>query len=85
VTAAASGNLAVVGVGERPLGRLGTFSLWEDERAAQRFATTDDSHSAAMRAARSGRWFTKELFAVFRPIGSAGTWNGRNPLAGQPW
>lgn len=84
-TAAASGNLAVVGVGERPLGRLGTFSLWEDEQAARRFATTDDGHRAAMRVARAERWFTEELFAVFRPIGSAGTWDGRNPLAGQPW
>lgn len=83
-TARAPGNLAVVGIGERPVGRLGTFSLWTNHAAAKRFATTDDDHLTAMRQARAEGWFADELFAVFRPIRSAGTWDGRDPLAGQP-
>lgn len=83
-TARAPGNLAVVGIGERPVGRLGTFSLWTNHDAAKRFATTDRDHLAAMRQARAEGWFADELFAVFRPIRSTGSWDGRDPLGDQP-
>ncbi|MEO6654217.1 MAG: spheroidene monooxygenase [Ilumatobacteraceae bacterium] len=83
-TARAPGNLAVVGIGERPIGRLGTFSLWADHAAARLFAVADHEHAEAMRRARAEQWFAEELFAVFRPLASAGSWDGRDPLADQP-
>jgi heme-degrading monooxygenase HmoA len=76
----APGLLAVIGIGEAPVGRLGTFSVWESLEAAHAFAEHDPAHRAAVAATRSGDWFGEELFARFEPSASTGTWNGRDPL-----
>jgi len=78
----ADGLLGVVGIGEAPVGRLGTFSLWTSLAAAGRFASLDAAHLEATERARSEGWFAEELFARFEPYGSSGTWDGRDPLAG---
>ena len=80
VTGSAFGCRAVVGVGERPIGRLGTVSVWDSAAAARDFALQHADHVAAMGAARAGDWFTEELFATFAPTGSSGTWDGHDPL-----
>ena len=77
----APGCRAVVGVGERPVGRLGTVSVWDSSTAAGAFAHEHADHVAAMGAARAGRWFREELFATFAPTGASGTWSGHDPLA----
>ncbi len=77
----ADGLLGLVGIGEAPVGRLGTFSLWGSLEAAGRFASLDAAHLDATERARSEGWFVEELFARFEPYGSAGTWDGRDPLA----
>lgn len=76
------GLRAVVGVGERPIGRHGTFSVWRDLAAARRFAS-GEAHQRAASAARRGGWFSEELFATFVPVRAEGTWDGADPL-GQP-
>lgn len=78
----APGLLAAVGIGEAPVGRLGTFSVWESLGAARAFAERDSVHRDAVASTRSGDWFGEELFARFEPYGSTGTWNGGDPLAG---
>jgi heme-degrading monooxygenase HmoA len=75
------GLLAVAGVGELPVGRLGTFSLWS-ETAAMRAFVASPAHAEVARRAREEDWFGEELFARFEPYGSSGTWGGRDPLAG---
>jgi heme-degrading monooxygenase HmoA len=77
----APGLLAVVGIGEAPVGRLGTFSVWESLEAARAFAERDATHRETVASARSGAWFGEELFARFEPSASTGTWNGGDPLA----
>ena len=77
---AADGLIDVVGIGEAPIGSLATFSLWESVRAARAFAYSMPDHVEVVRRTRSEGWYSEEMFARFEPYGSAGTWNGRDPL-----
>jgi len=80
---AADGLLAVVGVGEAPVARLGTFSLWRSASAIDAFGSVHrgpPGHLEAIRRTRAEGWYGEELFARFEPYASSGSWGGRDPL-----
>jgi spheroidene monooxygenase len=70
------------GIGEVPWLHQVTFSVWPDIRSINDFARAGGPHAEAVRAVRTEGWFSEELYARFAVLAHAGTWGGRDPLAG---
>jgi hypothetical protein len=74
--------ISALGVGERPVGTLATFSMWQSESAMRRFAyEPGGAHHDVVLAARQEGWFRDDLFARFRPYGEEGTWPDHGGLS----
>ncbi len=69
-----------IGIGEVPLLHQVTFSIWPNKESMADFAQKDGPHATAVRAVREGDWFREELYARFRVLGDAGSWQGSSPL-----
>jgi heme-degrading monooxygenase HmoA len=85
----APGCRLAVGLGEAPLVRQATFSLWESADAMERYARAGP-HLAAVQAAHQQQFFSESMFARFHPYAAEGVWKGRRypdalrPQAGEP-
>lgn len=73
---AAPGCLVAVGLGEMPLLRQATFTVWENEAAMEHYSR-QGAHLDAIRAAMAGGYFSESMFARYRVAGLRGTWRGR--------
>ena len=72
-----NGCLFATGVGEAPLLRQATLSLWSSVQAMEAYARSG-AHLAAIQAAYAGDFFSESMFARFVPIFLQGDWRGKH-------
>ena len=70
----AGGLVFSKGVGEWPLIRQATLSIWENKAAMRRFAYEHREHREVIRRTYARDWYSEELFAEFRPLAIRGNW-----------
>jgi hypothetical protein len=75
--AEADGCVLATGLGEAPVLRQATFSIWDSAGAMDRYARTG-AHLEAIRAARDGAFFSESMFARFVVDALQGQWKGRH-------
>ena len=74
--ATAPGCELAMGLGEAPLLRQATFSLWRDQAAMDAYARSG-AHLQAIRAASAGGHLSESMFVRFVPVAITGSWKGR--------
>lgn len=72
----AAGCLLAVGLGEAPIFRQATFSIWESVDAMNHYARTG-AHMHAIQASLGGHHFSESMFVRFTPVEPQGLWKGR--------
>lgn len=72
----APGCRLAVGLGEAPLVRQATFSLWQDTAAMDDYAR-HGAHQRAIQASYQGGYFSEWMFVRFVPVQLRGSWRGR--------
>ena len=75
---ASDGCLLAMGLGEAPLVRQCTFSLWRDAQAMTDYAQ-DGAHQRAAAAAYKNDFFSESLFVRLNLLSQRGVWRG--PIA----
>jgi len=73
---AAPGCLLAAGLGEAPLLRQATFTIWESAAAMDGYARSG-AHLDAIRASHDGGYFSESMFTRFVPEALQGVWKGR--------
>lgn len=74
---ATPGCRLAVGLGEAPLLRQATFSLWDDAASMEAYAR-EGAHRQASRAAASQGFFSESMFVRFAPLALGGQWRGQD-------
>lgn len=75
--AAAPGCRLAVGLGEAPLLRQATFSVWDSVQAMDAYARSG-AHLDAIRASQRNGYFSESMFVRFTPLLLRGTWLGQH-------
>jgi len=81
--ASAPGCRLAVGLGEAPLLRQATFSLWESLHHMNAYARSG-AHLRAIQTAYRGEHFSESLFVRFKVLESGGCWKGVPIAVPQP-
>ena len=74
------GLILRLGIGEAPIGLLGTFSVWQSNAALNEFAQRGQAHRRVIEQTRRTGWYAEELFARFAVLDAVGSFDGE-PLA----
>lgn len=75
--AQSTGCRLAAGLGEAPLLRQATFSLWQDAHALEAYARHGAHRQASARAHQEG-YFSESMFVRFVPLWLQGRWQGRD-------
>lgn len=78
----AKGFISSIGIGEMPLIKQATFSLWQNKESMKSFAYQMTAHTDVIRKTRKEDWYSEDMFVRFKPIKVTGTIRGVNPLEG---
>ena len=73
----AAGCRLAAGLGEAPVLRQATFSLWDSVAHMDAYAHSG-AHLAAIQAARAGDFFAESMFVRFVPVEPRGVWKGQH-------
>lgn len=82
LTRKSPGYITSFGIGERPVYKQATFSVWDNLEHVKAYAYQSKEHAEVIRKTRNEGWYSEELFARFKPITTIGTLNGIDPLKG---
>jgi spheroidene monooxygenase len=74
--AQASGVILAAGVGEAPVFRQATFTLWDSVASMDAYSRSG-AHSGAIAAAYAGDFFSESMFVRFVIDAAQGSWKGR--------
>jgi hypothetical protein len=72
----ASGCRLAFGIGEAPVVRQGTMSIWDSADAMTAFAYRSPQHAAVVAATPEQSWYAEELFTRFAVLDATGTIDG---------
>jgi hypothetical protein len=78
--AGANGLVTSYGIGEIPLVKQATFSIWQSKEAMKYFAYQIKEHQEVIQKTRQEKWYSEDMFTRFKITGCVGTVNGTNPL-----
>lgn len=73
----AEGCRLAAGLGEAPLLRQATFSIWDSLQAMDAYAR-QGAHQQAIRNSARGQYFSESMFVRFVPLAIRGRWKGRS-------
>lgn len=69
-----------IGIGEVPVIKQATFSIWESSEAMKAFAYQRTEHRDVVRDSRKLRWYSEEMFLRMRPVYQLGTITNANGI-----
>ena len=78
--ATANGFVTSYGIGELPLIKQATFSIWQSKESMKSFAYQLKEHQEVIQKTRQEKWYSEDMFVRFRPIKSSGTLKGTLPF-----
>jgi hypothetical protein len=76
----ADGFITSIGIGEMPLVKQATFSIWKSKEHMKSFAYNMKEHAEVIRKTRKENWYSEDMFVRFKLLSISGTINGKNPL-----
>ncbi|MGE5682817.1 MAG: spheroidene monooxygenase, partial [Bacillota bacterium] len=78
----AQGLIFSSGIGEAPVFRQATFSVWRSLGDMEKYAYAADAHKEIIKRTRKENWYKEELFARFKITSVEGSLNGADKLKG---